>query len=101
MGDKFQPEMTAGHSLGEFSALVVAGALSFDEGLKLVQKRARAMQACCESVPGTMAAIIALDDAVVEQICASIEGVVVAANYNCPGQLVISGEKSAVEEACA
>lgn len=94
------PEAVAGHSLGEFSALVVAGALSFDEGLKLVQKRARAMQACCESVPGTMAAIIALDDAVVEQICASVEGVVVAANYNCPGQLVISGEKSAVEEAC-
>lgn len=95
------PGAVAGHSLGEFSALVVAGALSFDEGLKLVQKRARAMQACCESVPGTMAAIIALDDAVVEQICASVEGVVVAANYNCPGQLVISGEKSAVEEACA
>lgn len=96
-----QPDAVAGHSLGEFSALVVAGALSFDEGLKLVQKRAQAMQACCEAVPGTMAAIISLSDEQVEQVCASIDGVVVAANYNCPGQLVISGEKSAVEAACA
>lgn len=94
------PDAVAGHSLGEFSALVVAGALSFEEGLKLVSKRAQAMQACCEAVPGTMAAVISLADAEVEQICQSTEGVVVAANYNCPGQLVISGEKAAVEAAC-
>ena len=94
------PGAVAGHSLGEFSALVVAGALSFEEGLKLVSKRAQAMQACCEAVPGTMAAVISLADAEVEQICQSTEGVVVAANYNCPGQLVISGEKAAVEAAC-
>lgn len=93
-------DAVAGHSLGEFSALVVAGALSFEEGLKLVSKRAQAMQACCEAVPGTMAAVISLADAEVEQICQSTEGVVVAANYNCPGQLVISGEKAAVEAAC-
>lgn len=94
------PDAVAGHSLGEFSALVVAGALSFEEGLKLVSKRAQAMQACCEAVPGTMAAVISLADAEVEQICQSTEGVVVAANYNCPGQLVISGKKAAVEAAC-
>ncbi|MEG0806766.1 MAG: ACP S-malonyltransferase [Alistipes sp.] len=94
------PDAAAGHSLGEFSALVVAGALSFEDGLKLVSKRALAMQAACEAQPGTMAAILALDDEVVEQICASTEGIVVAANYNCPGQLVISGAKEAVEAAC-
>lgn len=94
------PDAVAGHSLGEFSALVVAGALSFEEGLKLVSKRAQAMQACCEAVPGTMAAVISLADAEVEQICQTTEGVVVAANYNCQGQLVISGEKAAVEAAC-
>ena len=91
----------AGHSLGEFSALVVAGALSFEDGLKLVSKRAMAMQAACEAQPGTMAAILGLDDKTVEEICASIDGVVVAANYNCPGQLVIGGEKAAVEQAAA
>ncbi len=96
----FQPEMVAGHSLGEFSALVASGALSFEDGLKLVSQRALAMQKACEITPSTMAAVLNLDDKVVEDICASIEGVVVAANYNCPGQLVISGEFKAVEEAC-
>ena len=86
-----KPDAAAGHSLGEFSALVVAGALSFEDGLKLVSKRAMAMQAACEAQPGTMAAILGLEDKVVEEICASVDGVVVAANYNCPGQLVISG----------
>ena len=95
-----QPAAVAGHSLGEFSALVAAGALSFEDGLRLVAKRAMAMQKCCESQPGGMAAILNLDDAVVEQICAEIDGVVVAANYNCPGQLVISGADEAVNEAC-
>lgn len=94
------PDAVAGHSLGEFSALVVAGALSFEEGLRLVSKRALSMQVCCEAVPGAMAAILALDDEVVEAVCAATEGVVVAANYNCPGQLVISGEQGAVEVAC-
>ncbi len=94
------PDATAGHSLGEFSALVVAGALSFEDGLKLVSKRAMAMQAACEAEPGGMAAVLGLDDEKVEQICDSIDGVVVAANYNCPGQLVISGAKEAVEAAC-
>ena len=94
------PSAVAGHSLGEFSALVVSGALSFEDGLRLVSKRAQAMQACCEAVEGGMAAILALSDEQVEQICAETEGVVVAANYNCPGQLVISGEKAAVEAAC-
>lgn len=94
------PDAVAGHSLGEFSALVVAGALSFEEGLRLVSKRAQAMQACCEAVPGTMAAVLSLTDEEVEAVCEATEGVVVAANYNCPGQLVISGEKSAVEAAC-
>jgi len=96
----FQPEMVAGHSLGEFSALVACGALSFEDGLKLVSQRALAMQKACEITPSTMAAVLNLDDKIVEDICASIDGVVVAANYNCPGQLVISGEFKAVEEAC-
>jgi len=96
----FAPEMVAGHSLGEFSALVANGVLSFEDGLKLVSKRALAMQKACEIAPSTMAAVLNLVDAIVEEICASIEGVVVAANYNCPGQLVISGAYPAVEEAC-
>ncbi len=94
------PDAVAGHSLGEFSALVVAGVLSFEDGLTLVSKRAMAMQAACEAVPGTMAAVLALSDDCVEQICNDTDGVVVAANYNCPGQLVISGEITAVEAAC-
>ena len=98
--DQPAPDMTAGHSLGEFSALVAAGALSFEDGLSLVYKRAMAMQKCCEAVPGAMAAIIALPDDVIENICASIPGVV-PANFNSPGQVVISGEKEAVDEACA
>lgn len=98
--EDFQPEMVAGHSLGEFSALVASGALSFEDGLKLVSQRALAMQKACEITPSTMAAVLNLDDKVVEDICASIDGVVVAANYNCPGQLVISGEFKAVEAAC-
>ncbi len=93
-------EMVAGHSLGEFSALVANGVLSFDDGLKLVSERAKAMQAACDANPSSMAAILGLDDAKVEEICASINGIVVPANYNCPGQLVISGETIAVEEAC-
>lgn len=96
-----QPDAVAGHSLGEFSALVAAGVLSFEDGLRLVAKRATAMQKACEAHPGTMAAILALPDQIIEQICDSIEGVVVAANYNCPGQLVISGATEAVNEACA
>lgn len=95
-----EPDAVAGHSLGEFSALVVSGALSFEDGLRLVSKRAMAMQAACEARPGTMAAILGLDDAVVEQACATIEGTVVPANYNCPGQLVVSGAVEAVNEAC-
>ncbi len=98
--EDFKPAMVAGHSLGEFSALVAAGALSFEEGLKLVSIRAQAMQKACELQPGTMAAIIALDTSVVEEICASCEGIVVAANYNCNGQIVISGEVEAVQAAC-
>lgn len=100
LGDSFKPAMVAGHSLGEFSALVANRALSFEDGLRLVSKRALAMQAACEAVPSTMAAILGLEDEVVEKICAEIDGVVVAANYNCPGQLVISGAIPAVEEAC-
>jgi [acyl-carrier-protein] S-malonyltransferase len=96
----FKPEMTAGHSLGEFSALVSAGAMNFEDGLKLVSARAMAMQKACEQEPSTMAAILGLDDAKVEELCASIDGVVVPANYNSPGQLVISGAVKAVEEAC-
>ena len=95
-----EPAAVAGHSLGEFSALVVSGALSFDEGLRLVAKRAMAMQKACEMEPGTMAAVLALPDETIEQVCESVEGVVVAANYNCPGQLVISGAVDAVNEAC-
>ncbi len=98
--ENFQPEMVAGHSLGEFSALVANGALSFEDGLKLVSQRAQAMQKACEIKPSTMAAVLGLDDKIVEDVCASIDGIVVAANYNCPGQLVISGEFSAVEKAC-
>ena len=100
LGDSFKPNMTAGHSLGEFSALVASGAMTFEDGLKLVYKRALAMQEACEKEPSTMAAILGLEDEVVEDVCASIDGVVVAANYNCPGQLVISGAVPAVEEAC-
>lgn len=100
LGDSFQPEMVAGHSLGELSALVANGVLSFEDGLKLVSKRALAMQKACEIAPSTMAAVLGLDDIIVEETCAEIDGVVVAANYNCPGQLVISGEIEAVEKAC-
>jgi [acyl-carrier-protein] S-malonyltransferase len=100
LGEEFQPQMVAGHSLGEFSALVVNGTLSFEDGLRLVSKRALAMQKACEIQPSTMAAVLRLDDKIVEDICASIDGIVVAANYNCPGQLVISGETTAVEKAC-
>ncbi len=100
MGEAFQPEMVAGHSLGEFSALVAANALSFEDGLLLVSKRAMAMQKACEVAPSTMAAILGVEDAVVEQVCAEIEEVVVPANYNCPGQLVISGSIEGVDKAC-
>jgi len=98
--ENFKPEMVAGHSLGEFSALVANGALSFEDGLKLVSQRALAMQKACEIKPSTMAAVLGLDDRIVEEVCDAIDGIVVAANYNCPGQLVISGEFSAVEKAC-
>lgn len=101
LGDAFQPDVVAGHSLGEFSALVAAGALSFEDGLKLVSERAQAMQAACDETPSTMAAVLGLEDDVVERVCQETEGVVVAANYNCPGQLVISGEVPAIEAACA
>jgi [acyl-carrier-protein] S-malonyltransferase len=100
LGESFNPEMVAGHSLGELSALVANGVLSFEDGLTLVSKRALAMQKACEIAPSTMAAVLGLDDKIVEDTCAEIDGVVVAANYNCPGQLVISGEVSAVEKAC-
>ncbi len=100
MGADFKPDMVAGHSLGEFSALVANGTLSFEDGLKLVIERANAMQKACEMTPGTMAAVLALEDEKVEMICAETPGVVVAANYNCPGQLVISGEVEAVKAAC-
>ncbi|MEY5134238.1 MAG: hypothetical protein RLZZ198_2242 [Bacteroidota bacterium] len=101
LGDSFKPDMVAGHSLGEFSALVANKTLSFEDGLRLVSARATAMQKACELTPSTMAAILGLEDHLVEEICSSIDGVVVPANYNCPGQLVISGELKAVEEACA
>ena len=102
MGDDFNPDMVAGHSLGEFSALVAAGALSFEDGLRLVSARAQAMQKACEKTPSTMAAVLALPDATVEELCASVtEGVVVPANYNCPGQIVISGSIEGVDAACA
>lgn len=100
LGDAFNPSMVAGHSLGEFSALVANGTLSFEDGLRLVAARSKAMQAACEVVPGTMAAVLGLDDTIVEKICAEVDGVVVPANYNCPGQLVISGSIPAVNEAC-
>ncbi len=101
LGDEFQPDMVAGHSLGEFSALVAAGALSFEDGLRLVSKRALAMQEACEANPGTMAAILGLPDEKVVEILKTIEGgVVIAANFNCPGQLVISGDVDAVDRAC-
>jgi [acyl-carrier-protein] S-malonyltransferase len=100
LGDDFKPEMVAGHSLGELSALVANGVLSFEDGLTLVSKRALAMQKACEIAPSTMAAVLGLEDKIVEDTCAEIDGVVVAANYNCPGQLVISGEVTAVEKAC-
>ena len=100
LGEEFAPEMVAGHSLGEFSALVAAGALSFEDGLRLVYARAMAMQKACEMKPSTMAAVLALPDATVEEICAGVDGVVVCANYNCPGQIVISGEEPAIDAAC-
>ncbi|MGB1312659.1 MAG: ACP S-malonyltransferase, partial [Bizionia paragorgiae] len=100
LGDAFKPDMVAGHSLGEFSALVANGTLSFEAGLKLVSQRAIAMQKACELQPSTMAAVLGLEDAMVEAICSKTEGVVVAANYNCPGQLVISGEVDAINKAC-
>ena len=100
LGDKFAPEMTAGHSLGEFSALVAAGALSFEDGLKLVFARAMAMQKACEAMPSTMAAVLNLADEKVEEICAGIDDIVVPANYNCPGQIVISGTETGIDKAC-
>jgi [acyl-carrier-protein] S-malonyltransferase len=100
LGDDFKPEMVAGHSLGELSALVANNTLTFEDALNIVSKRALAMQKACEVEPSTMAAILSLDDEVVEKVCADIDGVVVAANYNCPGQLVISGSVPAIDEAC-
>lgn len=100
LGDTFKPDMVAGHSLGEFSALVANKCLKFEDALLLVSKRAMAMQKACEMQPSTMAAVLGLEDHIVEAVCADVDGVVVAANYNCPGQLVISGEVKAVEEAC-
>lgn len=100
LGNSFKPDMVAGHSLGEFSALVANGVLDFEDGLKLVSKRAKAMQKACEQEESTMAAVLGLEDYLVEEICANIKGTVVAANYNCPGQLVISGDELAVEKAC-
>ena len=100
LGASFKPDMVAGHSLGEFSALVANGALTFEDGLKLVSQRALAMQKACEIQPSTMAAVLGLDDDIVEKICATTEGIVVPANYNCPGQLVISGEIDAINAAC-
>ncbi len=100
MAEKFQPDMVAGHSLGEFSALVANKCLTFEDGLKLVSQRAQAMQKACELKPSTMAAVLGLEDEIVEAVCADVDGIVVAANYNCPGQIVISGETKAVETAC-
>jgi [acyl-carrier-protein] S-malonyltransferase len=100
LGDKFNADMVAGHSLGEFSALVAANYMNFEDGLNLVYKRALAMQKACEQNPSTMAAILGLEDSVVEELCKTIDGVVVPANYNCPGQLVISGSNEAIAEAC-
>lgn len=101
LGEEFKPDMVAGHSLGEFSALVAAGALTFEDGLRLVSARAQAMQKACELKPSTMAAVLALPDETVEEICHGIDGTVVCANYNCPGQIVISGEIEAIDAACA
>jgi len=101
LGDAFRPAMVAGHSLGEFSALVAAGSLSFEDGLRLVAQRANAMQKACEARPSGMAAILGLDDATVENVCARVDDIVVAANYNCPGQLVISGTAEGIDKACA
>ena len=100
LGNSFNPDMVAGHSLGEFSALVANNTLSFEDGLKLVSARAQAMQKACDNNPGTMAAVLALEDTIVERVCKEIAGIVVAANYNCPGQLVISGEINAINIAC-
>ena len=100
LGESFKPDMVAGHSLGEFSALVANGALNFEDGLKLVSQRALAMQKACELQPSTMAAVLGLEDTVVEKICKETNGIVVAANYNCPGQLVVSGEVNAINTAC-
>ncbi len=100
LGEEFQPDMVAGHSLGELSALTAVGALSFEDGLRLVAARAEAMQKACEAKPSTMAAVIALADEKVEEVCAGVEGVVVAANFNCPGQVVISGEVESIQAAC-
>lgn len=100
LGDDFNPDMVAGHSLGEFSALVAAGAMAFEDGLRLVSARAQAMQKACETHPSTMAAVLALPDEKVEEICDGVDGVVVCANYNCPGQIVISGEVEAIDAAC-
>lgn len=100
LGDRFQPDMVAGHSLGEFSALVANGTLTFEDGLRLVSQRAQAMQKACEIEPSTMAAVLGLEDSIVEGICERTPGIVVAANYNCPGQLVISGEINAINNAC-
>ena len=100
LGEDFKPEMVAGHSLGEFSALVANGSLSFDAALELVSQRAQAMQKACELQPSTMAAVLGLEDTIVEEICEQTPGIVVAANYNCPGQLVISGEIDAINKAC-
>ena len=100
MSNRFQPEMVSGHSLGEFSALVASGVLSFNDGLSLVKERAMAMQSACDQFPGTMAAILGLEDKVVESVCKDTTGVVIAANYNCPGQIVISGSIEAIDNAC-
>jgi len=100
MSNRFQPEMVSGHSLGEFSALVASGVLSFNDGLSLIKERAMAMQSACDQFPGTMAAILGLEDKVVESVCKDTTGVVIAANYNCPGQIVISGSKKAIDNAC-
>ena len=100
LGEKFQPDLVAGHSLGEFSALVAAKYLTFENGLKIVSKRAKAMQKACEKEPSTMAAILGLEDKIVESVCKNINEIVVPANYNCPGQLVISGSKSGIDNAC-
>jgi [acyl-carrier-protein] S-malonyltransferase len=100
MANRFQPEMVSGHSLGEFSALVASGVLSFNDGLSLVKERAMAMQSACDQFPGTMAAILGLEDKVVESVCKDTTGLVIAANYNCPGQIVISGSRKAIDNAC-